>query len=284
MKKSKKLSREKNISWFIKRQEVISYLKNMGVIKTPDIFLILGSSFGDLANEFRLSIKIPFSKIPHFAPPGALGHRGYLHYGKYQNKCLAISEGRLHLYEGHDVRTTTLLVNAFGSLGCKILITTNLAGGCGKTPPGSIVILRDQIYSLFGNPNPVIGLETNFSEKQLANVFYSPRLIKLAENIAQKEKIKIQIGTIAFVTGPTFETTAELDLLTKLKADVIGWSLCPETLTACYHGMEVLGISCVSDSTALVDLNDLYKTGKSASSKASVIIKKIIQEKNIIED
>ncbi|MDD3151129.1 MAG: purine-nucleoside phosphorylase [Candidatus Gastranaerophilales bacterium] len=216
----------------------------------PEIGLILGSGLGDIANEIKGTI-VPYSKIPEFETSTVEGHAGQLVLGEFCNKKVIAMQGRYHFYEGHSLQTVTYPVKIMKKLGVKTLIVTNAAGGVNKDfYPGDLMIITDHI-NLLGS-NPLIGE----NDKSLGERFpdmsnaYDKNLISLAEKIAKKLKIKTQKGVYAGLTGPSYETPAEIRMLRILGADAVGMSTVPEVIVANHMKMNVLGISCITNMAA----------------------------------
>lgn len=270
------------VSWFQKRNRTIKFLKDWSG-ESPDIMLILGSSLGEIANICQKEKEISFEEIPYMHSPAAKTHQGKLIIGQIHNKRVVIQQGRLHEYEGYDLRETTFLVNCFGKIGCRKLITTDLAGGItGKEE--DIVLIKDHIY--LGGHNPLINIEKKFESKQFLDLTqaYSEKLISLAKEVAVKKRLKgLREGVFAYLTGPSFETKSELRILKSWGADVVSWSMIPEVIVGVYHGMEVLAMSCISDlsdpdNLKEVDLNILYNHGNNVAKKAGKLINGVINE------
>jgi len=248
--------------------ETLKFIREIIEI-TPEILIILGSSLGKVADNIERKIIIPFMNIPHFRKTTALSHRGNLIFGEIAQKKVMVMQGRYHVYEGYDASFTTYPVRIASHMGIKKLITTNLSGGINDALEiGDFMVIEDHI-NLSGT-NPLIWTEA--LEKKYVDMYnaYTPELIRLLELSASELKINLKKGILAYLTGPNFETRAELRMLKMLGADAVGWSIVPEVLEARRCSMEVLGIACISDLSNPktfnpVYLDRLYQTGEDKS-------------------
>ncbi len=250
----------------------------------PKIGVILGSGLGNLANQMKNLIEIPFSDIPHFKQPKALGHSGILALGELNGVYVAALKGRYHYYEGHTLSELTLPVRVLRLLGAEILIVTNSCGAVNTSfKPGELMIIRDHL-NLTGN-NPLIGdnideLGPRFPD---ASEIYTKRLRDIAHDKAKELDLKLNEGVYAWWTGPSYETPAEIKMIRTLGADAVGMSTVPESLVASHMGMEVLGISCLTNmASGILDQKLSHQEVLDVASKAnesfSKLITKIIKE------
>lgn len=214
----------------------------------PDAAVILGTGLGTLADQIEDPIVIKYSDIPHFPVSTVAGHAGEFIIGGIGNKKVIAMKGRFHFYEGYDMKQVTLPVRVMKALGIDKLIVTNAAGGMNVNfNAGDLMIITDHINFL--GTNPLIG--TNYEE--LGPRFpdmseaYNREYIKLALDAASKLNIKVQKGVYLALTGPNYETPAELRMMIKMGADAVGMSTVPEVIAANHGGMKVLGISCITD-------------------------------------
>lgn len=220
----------------------------------PETGIILGSGLGKFADEIK-GIKLSYSEIPGFKTSSVKGHAGKLVIGEVFSKHILAMQGRLHFYEGHDLQDIVYPVRVMKLLEIKNLIITNAAGGVNKNfSAGNLMIITDHI-NLTGT-NPLIGKNID----ELGNRFpdmseaYSNNLIAAAEKAAYKTGINIQKGVYAWNTGPTYETPAEVRMLRTLGADAVGMSTAPEVIAAKHAGMNVLGLSCITNmATGILD-------------------------------
>ncbi|MED0655240.1 purine-nucleoside phosphorylase [Anoxybacillus geothermalis] len=217
----------------------------------PAIGLILGSGLGVLAEEIEEAVCIPYEEIPGFPVSTVEGHAGRLVCGRLEGAAVVAMQGRFHYYEGYSLREVTFPVRVMKALGVRQLIVTNAAGGVNEQfRPGDLMIISDHI-NLLGT-NPLIGpndpeLGPRFPDLTEA---YSRRLRQLAKEAAAKLGLRVQEGVYVANTGPSYETPAEIRMIRTLGGDAVGMSTVPEVIVARHGGMEVLGISCISNMAA----------------------------------
>lgn len=216
----------------------------------PEIGLILGSGLGEVANEIE-GVRISYSDIPSFEASTVAGHAGQLVLGKFCGKNVVAMQGRFHYYEGHSMQKVVYPVKIMKQLGIDKMIVTNAAGGVNKDfTPGDLMILNDHI-NLMGS-NPLIGknednLGDRFPDMSYA---YTKELVELTKETAAEIGLKTKEGVYAALTGPAYETPAEIRMLRTMGADAIGMSTVPEVIMATYMGVKVLGISCITNMAA----------------------------------
>lgn len=249
----------------------------------PEVGIILGSGLGDFASGFE-SINIPYSEIPDFESSTIQGHKGQLVFTQICGKKVVIMQGRYHFYEGHSMQKVTYPVKVMKKLGVKILIITNAAGAVHKKfKPGDFMVIQDHINNL--GTNPLIGQnDKTFGERfpDMSEI-YNKNLITIAEKCAKEVKIKIKKGVYVAGTGPSYETPAEVRMWAKLGADAVGMSTVPEAIVANYCGMNVLGISCISNYAAGVSSlklshGEVIETTNTAKDKFKKLILKILEK------
>jgi purine-nucleoside phosphorylase len=223
----------------------------------PSIGIILGSGLGNFASYVQNVIRIPYEEIPHFPRPTVIGHSGQLVLGTIANVPVAVMQGRVHAYEGLPLSEVTFPTRVLGLLGCKTLIVTNAAGGIRPTlRQGDLVALSDHINLTGSNaalgPNEprfsmIPGAGQRFFDMSSA---YSPRLRALAVEEAARQGFQLSEGVYLAVLGPSFETPAEIRAFRTLGADLVGMSTVHETIVARHMGLEVVGISLVTNMAA----------------------------------
>lgn len=218
---------------------------------SPQIGLILGSGLGVLADEIEQAIKIPYSDIPNFPVSTVEGHAGQLVYGQLEGATVVVMQGRFHYYEGYSFDKVTFPVRVMKALGVEQLVVTNAAGGVNESfEPGDLMIISDHINNMGGNP--LIGpndsaLGVRFPDMSEA---YSKRLRQLAKDVANDIGLRVREGVYVANTGPAYETPAEIRMIRIMGGDAVGMSTVPEVIVARHAGMEVLGISCISNMAA----------------------------------
>jgi purine-nucleoside phosphorylase len=227
----------------------------------PHVAVILGSGLGEFAETLSERETIPFSAVPHFPSSSVAGHSGNVVLGRIGRGSVLCLQGRVHYYEGHDMKAVTFPIRVLGRLGIRRLIVTNAAGGINpRFRPGDLMLIRDQI-SLFC-PNPLIGpneatLGPRFPDMSAA---YSESLRQLARSCARRLKFTLKEGVYVSLTGPSYESPAEIAMLKRLGADAVGMSTVPEVIVARHMGIECLGISNITNAAAGISKRPLSHT------------------------
>ena len=238
------------MSYIQKIKESTDFIEKI-IKDKPYVGLILGSGLGGLADRIENPIKIKYEDIPNFPVSTVEGHAGQLVIGKLGNQNVIAMQGRFHYYEGYDLEDVCFPVRVMISLGIKNLIVTNAAGGSNKNfKPGDLMIIKDHIN--FTGQNPLRGknlddLGPRFLDMSYA---YNKELIKIAEESGEQLNIDLKEGVYMWLTGPTYETPAEVRLANILGADAVGMSTVPEVIVANHEGVKVLGISCITNMAA----------------------------------
>ncbi len=217
----------------------------------PDVAIVLGSGLGDFAEGITDAVTISYGDIPNWPASAVIGHAGKLVIGTLAGKRIAALSGRAHFYEGHDLRTVTFATRVMWLMGIKTLILTNAAGGINTGfKPGTLMVIDDHI-NLLGS-NPLVGANDDrfgFRFPDMTEV-YSKRLRGLADAAAAARGVTVSHGVYVAVHGPSYETPAEIRFLRTIGADAVGMSTVPEAIVARHMGMDVLGISCISNAAA----------------------------------
>ncbi len=217
----------------------------------PATAVVLGSGLGGFASSLDRAASIPYADIPNWPVSNVVGHEGRLVIGEAAGRPIAALSGRAHFYEGHDLRTVTFGTRVLGVLGVKTLILTNAAGGINSGfTPGDLMVIDDHI-NLLGS-SPLTGPnDERFGVRfpDLTNV-YSPRLRHLADEAAVAQGLTLRHGVYAACHGPSYETPAEVRYLRTIGADAVGMSTVPEAIVARHMGIDVLGISCITNFAA----------------------------------
>ena len=220
-------------------------------IETPDVGVVLGSGLGDFASVLRERVTVPYTDIPHWPASAVVGHAGSLVAGRLAGKRVAALSGRAHFYEGHTMQVATFATRVLGMLGVKTLILTNAAGGINLNfKPGTLMVIDDHI-NLMGT-NPLVGENDERFGPRFPDMTeaYSRRLRETADAAAQASDVAVAHGVYVALHGPSYETPAEIRYLRTIGADAVGMSTVPETIVARHMGMEVLGISCITNPAA----------------------------------
>ncbi len=217
----------------------------------PEIGMILGSGLGIMAEKVASPIVIPYTEIPGFPGSTVKGHAGNLVFGELAGRKVAVMQGRFHYYEGHSIQTLAFPVRVMQQLGVTMLMVTNAAGTCNPGfKPGDLMLIRDHINFAFNNPLMGPNLADLGPRFPDASSAYSPRLQEVARKVAAGQGIQLQEGTYQFNTGPSYETPAEVRMARTLGADAVGMSTVPEVIAAVHCGIEVIGISFISNLAA----------------------------------
>jgi purine-nucleoside phosphorylase len=216
-----------------------------------DVAVVLGSGLGDFAEHLEGAVSIPYGEIPHWPASGVIGHAGKLVCGTVQGRKVLALSGRVHHYEGHNMQAVTFAMRALGRLGVPRVILTNAAGGISPNcSRGALMVIDDHI-NLMGT-NPLMGPNDERFGLRFPDMseVYSKQLRGLADEAASAQGLTIQHGVYVAVLGPSYETPAEIRAFRTLGADAVGMSTAPEAIVARHMGLEVLGISCITNPAA----------------------------------
>jgi purine-nucleoside phosphorylase len=217
----------------------------------PDVAIVLGSGLGDFATMLGEPVRANYGDIPNWPASAVEGHAGQLVIGTLKGHRVAALCGRVHYYEGHDLRTVTFPVRALGLLGVRTLVLTNAAGGINlEFNPGTLMLIDDHI-NLMGS-NPLVGPNDDRFGARFPDMseVYSKRLRRLATDAARHLGQSLAHGVYAALHGPSYETPAEIRFLRTIGADAVGMSTVPEAIVARQMGVEILGLSCITNMAA----------------------------------
>lgn len=224
-------------------------LRNAAPFK-PTLAIVLGSGFGSVLDHVEAAARLPYSKLPGFLPANIAGHGGEVVFGKLGGAPVLILSGRAHYYEGHDFASITFPVRVLAEYGIESLLLTNAAGGINrKFRPGDFMQLADHINFLGANPlrGPIVAGREHFVD--LTHV-YDAVLGKLLQRAAKGTGAKLHSGVYLAVSGPSYETPAEIRAFARLGADAVGMSTVPEAIVARQCGLRVAGLSCITNAAA----------------------------------
>lgn len=260
--------------------ETLNYLQQH-LSYTPTIGLILGSGLGVLAEEIDEPQAIAYRDIPNFPVSTVVGHKGQLVAGKLHGKEVVAMQGRFHYYEGYSMQEVTYPVRVMRQLGVDTIIVTNAAGGINSSfNAGDLVLIRDHV-NLTG-ANPLIGANLDEFGPRFADMTaaYQPELRKLAKQVAGKLAVEVKEGVYGGVTGPSYETPAEIRYLQTIGVDMVGMSSVPEVIVARHAGMQVLGISCITNMAAgmghhLLSHDEVMETAQKTQGKFLKLVREI---------
>lgn len=217
----------------------------------PPVAIVLGSGLGGFTARLADAVTVPYADLPHWPAPTVIGHMGAVVAGRVAGQRVLALSGRSHFYEGHALERVTFATRVLGRLGVRSLIVTNAAGGINdRFAAGTLMVIDDHI-NLMGR-NPLVGpnderLGPRFPDM---SAVYTPRLRRIADEAAAAIRLPLAHGVYLAVTGPSYETPAEIRAFRTLGADAVGMSTVPEAIVARHMGLEVLGISCISNLAA----------------------------------
>ncbi|MDP2891583.1 MAG: purine-nucleoside phosphorylase [Bacillota bacterium] len=255
--------------------------KRCGII--PETAVVLGSGLGTLADAVENGISIPYEEIPGFLASTTPGHAGKLLLGRIGKKPCVLMQGRFHYYEGYRLQDTVFPIRLFKLLGVKTIVLTNAAGGINLSfEAGDLMLIRDHIN--FSGNNPLIGMnEEDFGPRfpDMSHA-YSRRLNGLMRQAAEICGIRLKEGVFVMMSGPSFETPAEIRMLRMIGADAVGMSTVPEAIAAAQCGLETVGVSCITNLAAGVSdrtlsHEEVLEAGLAASEKFKNLLLQFIK-------
>ena len=267
----------------LKRQidEAVSYLKGRTKL-VPEVAVILGTGLGTLAEGLKVETKVSYHEIPHFAASTVESHKGELLFGRLAGRPAVVMSGRVHFYEGYSMRQVSFPVRVMQALGAHTLVVSNACGGMNPLMnAGDIMVVTDHI-NLMGD-NPLIGPNDESLGPRFPDMSqpYDRGLIRLAEDVALAEGLKIQKGVFVAVAGPNLETAAEYRFLRGIGADVVGMSLIPENLVAVHGGMRVVALAvitdrCLPDALEAVDIPRILAVAAEAAPRLDRLVTRLV--------
>jgi purine-nucleoside phosphorylase len=280
---------------FSRAQASVSYIQGKTPLR-PVLGIILGSGLGNFAAHVKSATRIPYADIPHFPQSTVVGHSGHLVLGTIADIPVAVMQGRVHAYEGYSMEQVTFPTRVLGLLGCKTLIVTNAAGGISTSyAQGSIVAISDHINltgtnAALGHNEPrfsmIPGAGQRFFDMSTA---YSLRLRTLAIDEAARQEFLLPEGVYLAVLGPSFETPAEIRAFRTLGADLVGMSTVHEVIVARHMGLEILGLSLVTNMAAgvpayghetaeTIDHEDVMETGRRVEKQFTCLLTALVPQ------
>lgn len=248
----------------------------------PEAAVVLGSGLGDFAGRVEDADVVAYADIPHWPIPRAAGHAGRLVLGAVRGRPVAVLAGRVHYYEGYDLRAVTFGVRVLAALGVRTLILTNAAGGINLAfGEGGLMVIDDHLNFMGGNP--LVGPNDERLGPRFPDMtdVYSPRLREIAGRAADASGVPLLHGVYAAVHGPSYETPAEIRWLRTAGADAVGMSTVPEAIVARHMGLEVLGLSCIANMAAGVhpgslDHQDVLAAARRIADQLSRLLEEIL--------
>jgi len=238
-----------DLTYYDKVEEAAGVIR--GRAGTPEVAIVLGSGLGDFAKRLNDAVSMPYGELPHWPASAIVGHEGRLVVGTLGGTRVAALSGRVHYYEGYDLRAVTFATRVIARLGVRTLILTNAAGGINvKLTPGTLMVMDDHI-NLLGS-NPLVGPNEERWGARFPDMseVYSKRLRAIADQVAVEQTLPIGHGVYVALHGPSYETPAEIRFLRTIGADAVGMSTVPEAIVARQMGVEVLGLSCITNAAA----------------------------------
>ena len=267
----------------LKRQidEAVSYLKGRTKL-VPEVAVILGTGLGTLAEGLKVETAISYREIPHFSASTVESHKGELLFGRLAGRPAVVMSGRVHFYEGYSMRQVSFPVRVMQALGAHTLVVSNACGGMNPLMnAGDIMVVTDHI-NLMGD-NPLIGPNDESLGPRFPDMSqpYDRGLIRLAEDVALAEGLKVQKGVFVAVAGPNLETAAEYRFLRGIGADVVGMSLIPENLVAVHGGMRVVALAvitdrCLPDALEAVDIPRILAVAAEAAPRLDRLVTRLV--------
>ena len=248
----------------------------------PDVALILGSGLGALADEIEAVATVDYHDIEGFPISTVVGHKGRFVFGYFGNTKVVIMQGRVHFYEGYSREDVLLPTRLMILMGAKTLFLTNAAGGVNRSfNAGDFMLITDHIMSLF--PNPLIGANMDELGPRFPDMsdVYDKELCQIIRDTAARLEIPLREGVYTQLTGPTFETPAEVRMLTALGTDAVGMSTACEAVAARHAGIKVCGISCITNQAAGISPEPLsheevFETGNRVAPLFRALVKESI--------
>lgn len=246
------------------------------------VALVLGSGLGAFADDLGDAVAIPYAEIPGFARSTVEGHAGRLVVGKVEGVAVAAMQGRFHFYEGYTLEEVTFPVRALGLYGAKSLLLTNAAGGLNNSlSQGALMLINDHLNLLGANPLRGANDERFGVRFPDMTEVYDRGYQEIAVQEAHAMNAELRRGVYAVLTGPSYETPAEIRMLRALGADAVGMSTVPEAIVARHMGMRVLGVSCITNMAAGVldkpiDHQEVIETGERVRATFTELLRRII--------
>lgn len=263
--------------------KAVEFIKDKIGDFVPEVGIILGSGLGELADEY-CNIAINYSEIPGFEASTVSGHKSRLVFAEINGKNVVMMQGRFHYYEGHSIQKVVLPVKVMKKLGVKTLIITNAAGGVNPNfRPSDLMIITDHINYM--GINPLIGANDDSMGERFPDMseIYKSDLVDMVEKVGDSIGVDLQEGVYMALTGPSYETPAEVKMAGILGADAVGMSTVPEAIVASWAKMDVIGISCICNSAAGVSTvglshEDVIKAANIAKDKFKKLIVEVLKK------
>jgi purine-nucleoside phosphorylase len=268
----------------VKREGAASTARRLaaGTTWRPTLAVVLGSGFGHATQRLRVEAEVPYAKLPGFPKPGVGGHSGRVIMGWFGEAPVCVLSGRAHFYEGHSLEAVTFPIRVLAELGVRDLLLTNAAGGINRRfRPGDFMGLTDHINWMGANPlrGPLVAGRERFVD--LTRV-YDARLAGLIRRAARRVGVELHSGVYLAVSGPSYETPAEIRAFARLGADAVGMSTVPEAIVARQCGLNVAGLSCITNlaaggGNALLSHADVLAAGERVKAAAAGLLEQFVK-------
>lgn len=248
----------------------------------PRIAIILGSGLGGFADDFEEATGVPYEEIPGFVRSTAQGHAGRLVIGKVDDVPVVAMQGRVHYYEGYSLEQVTFPIRTFKLLGVKTLILTNASGGINvQLSQGALMVISDHLNMMGDNPLRGPNDERFGPRFPDMSAVYAPELQEIVIEEAKAIGVEVRRGIYGALSGPSYETPSEIHLLRNLGADAVGMSTVPEAIVARHMGLEVLGISCITNMAAgisdePISHEEVMATGDRVRDVFTLLLQKVV--------
>ncbi|HVE71912.1 MAG TPA: purine-nucleoside phosphorylase [Thermoanaerobaculia bacterium] len=230
--------------------EAVAFVRSKSSLQ-PEVGVILGSGLGNVVDAIEIETAIPYGDIPGARASTVMGHQGRMILGRARGAAVVVMQGRVHFYEGYEMEEVMFLTRVLGRLGVKKLVVTNAAGGINTAfKPGDLMLISDHINFMGVNPlrgKNIDDLGVRFPDMSDA---YAESLRAIAKEVAASQGLELQEGVYLGLSGPTYETPAEIRAFRTLGADAVGMSTVPEVIAASHMGIPALGISCITNMAA----------------------------------
>jgi purine-nucleoside phosphorylase len=249
----------------------------------PAIGVVLGSGLGAFADTLEHATAIPYGEVPHFAASTVAGHGGALVVGRSRGAAVAVLKGRVHFYEGHPLSEVVFPVRVLAQLGVKILVVTNAAGAVNALfAPGELMVIEDHINFI---GSPLVGPNEEALGPRFPDMsqVYDRDLAEIAFAACAGVGMRARRGVYLALTGPSYETPAEIRMARVLGADAVGMSTAPEVIAARHMGLRVLGLSCITNMAAGVtgaklDHSEVLATGERVKTALVQVLARVVAE------
>lgn len=264
------------------RAEHAARIVRARVNQEPRVAVVLGSGLGGFADDFEEAVAIPYGEIPGFVPSTAQGHAGRLVVGKVGQVPILAMQGRVHYYEGYTLEEVTFPIRTFKLLGIKTIVLTNAAGGINvQLSQGALMVISDHLNLMGVNPLRGPNDERFGPRFPDMSAVYSPSLQEIVIEESRAMGVEVRRGIYAALSGPNYETPAEIHLLRNCGADAVGMSTVPEAIVARQMDMEVLGISCITNMAAgisdePINHDEVMETGNRVRTTFTQLLRRVV--------